>query len=51
MHSPAVTLRWGLLGTARINRHLIPVIRASGHGIVAAVTSRHAVRASAYARE
>jgi len=46
-----VTLRWGLLGTARINRRLIPAIHASARSAVAAVGSRDAVRAAAYARE
>ncbi len=44
-------LRWGLLGTARINRLLIPAIRASARSVVAAVASRAASRAQAYARE
>jgi len=46
-----VTLRWGLLGTARINRRLIPAIRASGRSTVAAVGSRDAARAVAYAAQ
>jgi predicted dehydrogenase len=44
-------LRWGLLGTARINRLLIPAIRASARSVVAAVASRSTGRAQAYARE
>ena len=44
-------LRWGLLGTARINRLLIPAIRASARSEVAAVASRDAGRAAAYAAE
>jgi predicted dehydrogenase len=44
-------LRWGLLSTARINRALIPAIRASQHGELAAVASRDAGRAADYARE
>ena len=44
-------LRWGLLGTARINRLLIPAIRASQRSEVAAVASRERARAAAYARE
>jgi len=46
-----VTLRWGLLGTARINRRLIAAIRASARSAVAAVGSRDGARAAAYARE
>jgi predicted dehydrogenase len=45
------TLRWGLLGTARINRALIPPLRASPRNELAAVASRTPERAQAYARE
>jgi predicted dehydrogenase len=45
------TLRWGLLSTARINRNLIPAMRATGRGIVSAVASRNAATAGAYASE
>ena len=44
-------LRWGLLGTARINRSLIPALRASSRNELAAVASRDAARAAAYAGE
>ncbi|MEW6322588.1 MAG: Gfo/Idh/MocA family oxidoreductase [Acidobacteriota bacterium] len=44
-------LRWGLLGTARINRRLIPAMRAAGRSAVAAVASRDRARAAAYASE
>ena len=44
-------LRWGLLGTARINRALIPAIRAASRSEVVAIASREGVRADAYARE
>ena len=44
-------LRWGLLGTARINRALIPAIRASARSQLVGVASRAADRASAYAAE
>jgi len=44
-------LRWGLLGTARINRSLVPALRASPRNELAAVASRDAARADAYARE
>jgi predicted dehydrogenase len=42
-------VRWGLLSTARINRQLIPVIRASRRGELVAVASRSAESAAAYA--
>ena len=42
-------LRWGLLGTARINRSLIPAIRASARSQLAGVASRSAQRARSYA--
>ena len=44
-------LRWGLLGTARINRSLIPALRTSSRNELAAVASRDAAKAGAYARE
>jgi D-xylose 1-dehydrogenase (NADP+, D-xylono-1,5-lactone-forming) len=44
-------IRWGLLSTARINRRLIPAIRASKHGQLAAVASRDAAKAGQYAAE
>jgi predicted dehydrogenase len=44
-------LRWGLLGTAQINRRLIPAMRAARRSTVTAVASRDASRASHYARE
>ena len=43
--------RWGLLGTARINRSLIPPLRSSQDNRLLAVASRDAARAVAYARE
>ena len=45
------TLRWGLLGTAHINRRLIPAMRVARRSAVMAVASRDAARARAYARE
>jgi predicted dehydrogenase len=42
---------WGLLGTAHINRRLIPAIRAARRSTLVAVASRDAERAQAYARE
>jgi len=44
-------VRWGLLSTARINRRLIPAIRESKRGKLAAVASRDPQRAKDYARE
>ena len=45
------TLGWGILGTARINRSLIPPLQASARSHLVAVASRTAERASAYAAE
>jgi xylose dehydrogenase (NAD/NADP) len=44
-------VRWGLLGTARINRRLIPAMRASSRSAIVAVASRELARAEAHARE
>ena len=44
-------LRWGLLGTARINRALIPPLRLARRSRLAAVASRNQENAEAYARE
>jgi predicted dehydrogenase len=44
-------LRWGLLGTARINRMVIPPLRASLRNRLDAVASRTPRRADEYARE
>ncbi len=44
-------LRWGLLGTAHINRRLIPALRVARRSTLAAVASRDASRANQYARE
>ena len=44
-------LRWGLLSTARINRRLIPAIRAAEGAELVAVASRDRARAEAYARQ
>lgn len=44
-------LRWGLLSTARINRRLIPAIRAARGHSLRAVASRDLERARQYARE
>jgi xylose dehydrogenase (NAD/NADP) len=47
----AATLRWGLLGTAQINRRLIPAMRATRRSAVSAIASRDLARAQAYAGE
>ena len=44
-------LRWGILGTARINRMLIPPLRVSPGNRLVAVASRDLARGEAYARE
>jgi D-xylose 1-dehydrogenase (NADP+, D-xylono-1,5-lactone-forming) len=44
-------LRWGILGTARINRSVIPAIRAGARSRLAGVASRDLDRAQQYARE
>ncbi len=44
-------VRWGLLSTANINRRLIPAIRMSARGELAAVASRSQASAEAYAAE
>jgi xylose dehydrogenase (NAD/NADP) len=47
----AATLKWGLLSTARINRRLIPAIRAAERAELVAVASRSQERAESYAAE
>lgn len=44
-------LKWGLLSTARINRSVIPPLRASKRNQLSAVASRSQDTADAYARE
>ncbi len=44
-------LAWGLLGTARINRMVIPALRVSPGNRLVAVASRDREKAVAYARE
>jgi predicted dehydrogenase len=44
-------MRWGLLGTARINRAIVPVLQASSRNTLEAVASRAADRARVYAAE
>ncbi len=45
------TLRWGVLGTARINRRVIPAIRLAPRSALVAVASRTRARADAYAKQ
>ena len=45
------SLNWGLLGTARINRSLIPPLRLSVRNHLLAVASRTQVRADSYAAD
>ena len=44
-------VRWGILGTARINRRLIPAFKASRRGQLVAVASRTLARAEHHARD
>jgi predicted dehydrogenase len=44
-------VRWGILGTARINRRLAPAFHASSRGKLCAVASRDLARATAHARQ
>lgn len=44
-------VRWGILGTARINRRLVPAFHASSRGELRAVASRTLGRAEAHARQ
>jgi D-xylose 1-dehydrogenase (NADP+, D-xylono-1,5-lactone-forming) len=46
-----MTVRWGLLSTAPINRSILAAARESGRADVVAVASRDAGRAEAYAQE
>lgn len=43
--------RWGIISTARINRRLIPVIKASERGALIGVAGRNSARTQAYAKE
>ncbi len=45
------TVRWGIISTARINRRVIPPIRASKRGKLVAVASRDLSKGQAYAAE
>jgi predicted dehydrogenase len=44
-------IRWGILSTAHVNRHLIPVIRASKRGEIVGVASRDGDKALAYSAQ
>ncbi len=48
---PTPPLRWGLIGTARINRAVIPPLRRSSRNELVAIASREPDRAAAYAAE
>ncbi len=45
----ATRLRWGILGTARINRRVIPAMRLARRSELVAIASRERARAEAYA--
>lgn len=45
------TVRWGILGTAHINRRLIPALRTARRSDLVAIASRREARAIEYARE
>jgi predicted dehydrogenase len=44
-------MRWGILGAARINRSIIPALRAAEGHVLEAVASRDGDKATAYAAE
>jgi D-xylose 1-dehydrogenase (NADP+, D-xylono-1,5-lactone-forming) len=44
-------IRWGILGTARINRRVIPAMRLARRSELVAIASRDRKRAATYARE
>lgn len=46
-----MTLRWGILGAARINRRVIPAMRLARRSELVAVASRTRARAEAYAKD
>jgi xylose dehydrogenase (NAD/NADP) len=46
-----MSLRWGILGTARINRRIIPAMRLARRSELVAVASRDRGRVETYARE
>ncbi|HEY3385079.1 MAG TPA: Gfo/Idh/MocA family oxidoreductase [Saprospiraceae bacterium] len=46
-----MTIHWGILSTAHINRRIIPAIHHSGRGMLKAVASRDLVKATSYASQ
>ncbi len=48
---PAVPVRWGVISTANINRHVIPAAHVSDKVELIAVASRDQAHADAYARD
>lgn len=46
-----MTVRWGILGTARINRRVIPAMRQAPRSTLVAIASRDRAKAEAYAGE
>ena len=44
-------MRWGIIGTARINRRVIPAMRLARRSELVAIASRDRARAEAYAQE
>jgi D-xylose 1-dehydrogenase (NADP+, D-xylono-1,5-lactone-forming) len=48
---PVSYLRWGLLGTARINRAVIPALQSSSRNTLVAVASRSIERAREHATQ
>ena len=44
-----MTIHWGILSTAHINRRVIPAIQQSNRGLLMGVASRDILRAEAYA--
>lgn len=44
-------LRWGLLSTAKVNRHIIPLLQSSKNNELVAVASRSLEKARSYANE
>ena len=44
-----MTIHWGILSTAHINRRVIPAIQQSNSGLLMGVASRDILKAEAYA--
>jgi xylose dehydrogenase (NAD/NADP) len=49
MNTPGAKVRWGILGTARINERLLPAFRAAANADLQAIASRTPERAQAAA--